>query len=113
MANDMNSAMDALKGILGDDAEDKIQSVMSSLAGGSNNSEKVGGLANLDTSGLNTGNLEFVMKIKNIMDQVGRSDDSRSRLLMSLKPYMRTGRQRSIDNAIKIMSLTKFTGFLK
>lgn len=125
MANDMNSAMDALKGILGDDAEEKIKMVMNGLgmAGGSQsssgsepiqtNASEVPALPQ-STPSFNADSLQYMMKIKNVFDEMSRpGNDARSNLLMSLKPYMRSGRQKSIDHAIRLMNLTKITGFFK
>ena len=98
----MADAMETLKGILGDDAEDKIKSVMGSL------SSNDGGNAISNIAGGNS--LEYIMQMKDIIDKLGNSrDDPRSNLLLSLRPYMRTGRQRSIDSAVRLLNLTKLS----
>ena len=56
----MADAMDTLKNILGDDAEDKIKTVMNSLSSGDNTSEGID-----SANGLNQ-----IMQIKNIMDSM-------------------------------------------
>lgn len=92
----MADAMDTLKSILGDDAEDKIKNVMSSLNSG-------GGAA--DAGG---DSLEYINQMKDIISRLGNAhDDPRSNLLMSLKPYMRSNRQRSIDSAVRMLNMTK------
>ena len=53
----MADAMDTLKNILGDDAEDKIKTVMNSLSSADNTSEGID-----SSNGLNQ-----IMQIKNIM----------------------------------------------
>lgn len=100
----MADAMDTLKNILGDDAEDKIKNVMNSLSSSDNKYE------NTDTSnGLNQ-----IMQIKNIMDNMAvNKNDPRTNLLLSLKPYMRDGRKHSIDSAVKLLGLTNVTKMLK
>lgn len=110
------SAMDALKGILGDNADEKIQAVMESLGGGKDeqtpalNEQKL----NRAMDALGGENMEYLMQIKEIMNQLGNSrNDPRSNLLMSLKPYMRGTRQKSIDSAVRMLNLTKLTGLLK
>lgn len=91
----MADAMDTLKNILGDDAEDKIKSVMDSL--GSGGAQGSGG-----ESG------EYINQMRSLMSQLALShDDPRSNLLMSLKPYMRANRQRSIDSAVRLLNMTK------
>ena len=48
------------------------------------------------------------MQIKSIVDEMGNGEnDDRSRLLRSLRPFMRTNRQKTIDSAIRLLSLTK------
>ncbi len=94
----MADAMETLKGILGDDAEDKIKSVMGSLSAG----------------GTDNNSLEYVMQMKDIMSKLANDrNDPRSNLLMSLKPYMRSSRQKSIDNAVRLLNLTKLTGIMR
>lgn len=95
----MADAMETLKGILGDDAEDKIKNVMSSLSGGASADEE---------------NLEYIMQMRDIMSKLANDrHDPRSNLLMSLKPYMRTSRQKSIDSAVRLLNLTKLTGVMR
>lgn len=101
----MADAMETLKGILGDGAEDKIKNVMNTLTAGGHEQlpEAVG-----DSS------LGYIMQIRDIMSKLANNhDDPRVQLLMSLKPYMRDGRKQSIDNAVRILSLTKLSSVLK
>ncbi|MCC8159722.1 MAG: hypothetical protein LIO53_00125 [Oscillospiraceae bacterium] len=100
----MADAMDTLKNILGDDAEDKIKNVMSSL------SQSDGGSA----PAINADNLDQFMQIKQIMENMTTNrNDPRSNLLLSLKPYMRGGRQKSIDSAVRLLGLTNITKMLR
>ncbi len=101
----MADAMDALKGILGDGAEDKIKNVMSSLSGGSSDISDVIG---------NDNSMEYLMQIKDMASRLGNSNsDPRTNLLMSLKPYMRSKRQGSIDSAVKLLNLAKLAVLFK
>ncbi len=119
-----NSAADALKNLLGSDADEKIKAVMSSLTSGSNSSgsasgqSEAGGITPLNTEkllgGINSSSLEYIGKIKSILDEMGSSNsDARTNLLLSLKPYMRTNRQSSIDSAVKLLNLSKIGQLLK
>ncbi len=85
---------DALKELLGDDAEDKIKSVIGTLAGGSDS--------------MDMGELSNIAKVLS-----DTHNDSRARLLESLKPYMRKNRQRSIDSAIRLLNVSKVAMLLK
>lgn len=97
----MADAMETLKGLLGDDAEDKIKNAMSSFSNGNSGAAE-------DNS------LEYIMQMKDIMSKLANNrDDPRSNLLLSLKPYMRTGRRQSIDNAVKLLNLTKLSSIFR
>lgn len=92
----MADAMDTLKNLLGDDAEDKIKNVMSSF---SSDGSGGGGEESME-----------VAQIREMINQLGSSrSDPRSNLLMSLKPYMRESRRRSIDSAVRLLNLTKLS----
>lgn len=94
MANDI---MDALKGVLGNDAEEKIQGAFKSLSEATNEGE----------------NIDFSNQLKNLMGQMSQSNDTRSNLLMSLKPFMRNERRKSIDNLVKVLNITRFSNIFK
>lgn len=121
MAQDM---MSTLKGLLGDDADAKIQSVLSAL----NNSSAASSNKTAETSApppkstspdFSTGNipnmeaLGYISKLKSMVDDMGKAHDPRSNLLMSLRPYMRAGRQHSIDNAVRLLNISKISGMFK
>ena len=138
--------MDTLKSILGDNAEETIQSVMNSLSGGNGNGNGGGGdigallsniggnsgghgveadnSANAGGSG-NGGNrsplanidpesMAYLMQMRDIVSKMTDSrSDSRSNLLMSLKPYMRDTRKRSIDSAVRLLNISKLAGLFR
>lgn len=113
-----NSTMDTLKGLLGENADEKIKSVLSSLSQDTNSGDF--GTPNQDqpiirnTSTIDTTSIESIAQIKNIVENLtNSSNDSRSSLLLSLKPYMRSSRQSSIDTAIKILNISKLSGLFK
>ena len=113
-----NSTMDTLKGLLGENADEKIKSVLSSLSQDTNNGDFVTPNQNQpiirNTSAIDTTSIESIAQIKNIVENLtNSSNDSRSSLLLSLKPYMRSSRQSSIDTAIKILNISKLSGLFK
>lgn len=122
MAQDM---MSTLKGLLGDDAEEKIQSVLSALnsSSGTSSNQKspsapssAPAAAPSDFSKGSMPNIEalgYISKLKSMVDDMSKAHDPRSNLLMSLRPYMRSGRQRSIDNAIRLLNISKISGIFK
>lgn len=120
MSQDM---MSTLKGLLGDNADEKIQSVLSALGNSRSASDsepastpapQASDLSSSQTNQVfNPDALEYIGKLKNIVDDMGKANDSRSNLLLSLKPYMRSERQKSIDNAIRLLNISKFSGLFK
>lgn len=98
--------METLKGILGDGAEDKIKTAIGALSGGDAAPQSL-------PTAVTPENMEYIMKIKNIADELSHPNDARSQLLMSLKPYMRSERQRGIDNAVRILNLSKLSGLFR
>ncbi len=126
MAN--NDLMSSLKGMLGEHADEKINAVMNMLKGDSTSNsddatvsytenedkqEKLGSVNSSEVFPISGEGLEYLTKIKGIIDEMGNTNDSRSQLLMSLRPYMRETRKRSIDNAVKILNLSRFSGMFK
>lgn len=121
----MADMMSTLKGFLGDDAEEKIRGAMEMLksSGMLDNRENIG--EQIENS-INTGDeisqvpasfpkitpegIEMIGQIKSMFDRMTNSNDQRSNLLMSLKPFMRTERQRSIDRVTKVMNIARFSG---
>lgn len=101
--------IDKIKSILGDNADEKISSVLSALGSGGG-SDKLSGTDTNHTGG----DIETLMQIKGLVDELGlNANDSRSALLASLKPYLRASRQRSIDSAIKLLNLSKLSGIFR
>lgn len=56
----------------------------------------------------NSNNIDFetIMKIKSIMETFNNSNDQDSKLLYSLKPYLRKSRQAKLDQYINILKIS-------
>lgn len=50
---------------------------------------------------------ETIMKFKTIMDKMNSKDDPRSRLLTSLKPYLKDSRKSKVDQYIQFFNMSK------
>ena len=98
-----------LKGLLGDNADEKIGMVMNALQKDNETPINVED----DITVNNNDSSQYISQIKNIIGQMSHANDSRSNLLMSLRPFMRKNRQKSIDNVIKILNLSKYSGLFK
>ena len=71
--------------------------------------------ANNSNNGINFGNLdiETIMKIKSIMKTLNTSNDQDSKLLYSLKPYLRKSRQAKLDQYINILKISQVSKLFK
>ena len=125
------SAMDTLRGLLGDNADEKIKAALSSLSAAapaaqqsgessgspenaSSNASSGAAVQNALSGALDSGTLNSLMQIRDKVNQLTNStNDSRSNLLMSLKPYMRTSRQGSIDMAVRMLNISKLSGLFR
>lgn len=50
---------------------------------------------------------ETIMKFKTIMDKMNSKDDPRSKLLTSLKPYLKDSRKSKVDQYIQFLNMSK------
>ena len=116
----MADMISTLKGFLGDDAEDKIKMAMEFLSQ-SQSAESQQDVAEEGNLPANTGNpginltpesLQMISQIKGMVDSISNTNDSRSELLRSLKPFVRQERQRSIDRAIRLINIGRFAGII-
>lgn len=127
----MADMMNTLKTLLGDNADEKIKQAMSMLQSSGlvqqtaqstpqseqnvvSESEKTA--VQTAPSGtqqqqvLTPEGIAFLGQIRSMIDQISNTNDSRSELLRSLKPFMRSGRQQTIDRAIRIMNIGRISG---
>lgn len=59
-----------------------------------------------NTDSFNNIDFETIMKLKSIMDNMNNLNNQDSRLLHSLKPYLRKSRQERLDQYINILKLS-------
>ncbi len=124
----MADMMETLKEILGDNADEKINTVLGMLGGASEGSgdpqqsspqrgaenalSALTGSAPSDNSAGITP--ELFSQAQGLMKQLSTlGGDNRSRLLMSLKPFMRESRKQSIDSAVKLLRLAQLSHMFK
>lgn len=98
----MADISDTLKSILGDGGEDKLKGLISSLSGGGENTGGGGGTG----LGVDADSMASLMQLRGIADSLAKNRSNPStNLLLSLKPFMRDGRRKSIDSAVKLMGM--------
>ncbi|MBR4890909.1 MAG: hypothetical protein IKU15_06440 [Clostridia bacterium] len=100
MADDSKELINTLMGMLGDNPEEKIASVLSGL-----NTEKDSPSASRE-EGNDTGELEALFKIGNLFSEIS-TEDNRACLLNALKPFLSEGRRPKVDSAIKLLRLAR------
>ena len=66
---------------------------------------------NSDGFNLNNIDVETIMKMKSIMETFNNSDNQDSKLLYSLKPYLRKSRQDKLDQYINILKISQVSKF--
>lgn len=124
----MADMMETLKEILGDNADEKINTVLGMLGG--DNKADGSPAPGIDTKGAenaisallgsgrpqDSGDItpELFSQAQGLMKQLSTlGGDDRSRLLMSLKPFMRESRRQSIDSAVKLLRLAQLSHMFK
>lgn len=73
----------------------------------SNNSNNIN---NFDFSNID---INTIMKMKNIMQKMNSTNDPRSNLLASLKPYLRDNKKEKLDQYANLMNFAKVAELLK
>ena len=57
--------------------------------------------------------IETILKMKSIIDKMNtKNDDPRSKLLNSLRPYLKQSRQSKLDQYIQLMNMSKIIDIL-
>jgi len=108
MPNDNENLLQNLMSMLGDNPSEKISSILDSLSANKENPKEepsvpVSGGADL-LGGMDLGSL---MKIQNMVSSLGGESDDRSNLLAAIKPFLNDQRKPQVDQAVKLLKLTK------
>lgn len=116
MDEDMNSIFEKLNTILNDGSmnenlKDIINNFSSSSSSNSNdnNSNK----SREENNSSFDFDINTILKIKKIMDSMNsKENDSRTQLLLSLKPYLSTDKKEKLDTYMKLLKMAKIFEFL-
>jgi hypothetical protein len=75
---------------------------------------------NVNNSSNNTNNFDFsqidmntILKMKSIMEKLNSTNDPRSNLLYSLKPYLREEKKEKLDQYANLLNVAKIADILK
>lgn len=107
----MSDMLDTLKGLLGDNADEKLDGIMKIINPDGAQAPPIQATPLTEQNEIPP---EMIAMLKSMMNKMGNGiKDDRTTLLMSLKPYMREDRQSTIDSAIKMLNLSQFSEFFK
>lgn len=76
----------------------------------SNNSNSSNSTGNFDFSQID---MNTILKMKSMMEKLNTSNDPRSNLLYSLKPYLREERKEKLDQYANLLNVAKIADILK
>lgn len=84
---------------------DAISNLMSMLKNNSSSNTN----SNPESNSNSENNIDFetIIKLKNMMDKMNSKDDPRSKLLISLKPYLKESRKSKVDQYIQFLNMSK------
>lgn len=94
-----------------DNFMDKVGQILGNKDAMSQISQMLGG-GDAQNSGPSDAQIEMANKISQITSKMSEPDP-KINLLYALKPYMSASRTEHIDKAIKMIQMTKITGFFK
>ena len=107
---DLSGAVDMLKGLLsGEEGQQTLQNVMGMLGAGQ--PEPSPGVA---TGGIDPDNLAMVMQLQKAMGLMNQQkNNSQTRLLMALKPFLKPARQEKVEHAMQMLKLSQVIAVMK
>ena len=115
MSEDNSQLINTLMGMLGDNPQEKINAVLNSLTNNSapDNTFESEQTDN-DSSPVNDiPDLSALSKMQGLLSQMGNTNDERTRLLASLKPFLSDTRKPHVDRALQLLKLTRLAQLAK
>lgn len=86
----------------------KVESILNMVTPPSNATNTSANDSSSNSQSFDMPDIETIMKIKKIMDNINSSsNDPDTKLLLSLKPYLRDEKKSKVDNYIKLLSIGK------
>ncbi len=107
MSDDSSKLLESLMGALGDNPSETLGQMLSALSGGTQKPQE--GEEKPQDAGTGGGfDLDMLMKLQSLMGQLNQNEsDERSALLSAIKPFLSEERRPQIDQAIKLLKLSK------
>ena len=82
-------------------------------SGNSNNNEQNSSTSTQNSFDFSNIDMNTIIKIKNIIEKMNTTNDPRSNLLASLKPYLRDSKKNKLDEYANLINLAKIADILK
>lgn len=107
MDGDMNDIFQKLNSIMSDkETADNLKNIIDNFNTSSTNTSHSTDNTTENTSDIPNFDINTILKIKNIMDNLNSTkNDSRTNLLLSLKPYLKESKKEKIDQYIKFLKI--------
>ncbi len=109
MNDDSNKLLENLMGILGDNPSEKLGQILSGLSGNTQKAQEETNDSDSSQPETNNGfDPTMLIKMQSLMGQLNQQDtDERCALLAAIRPFLNAERQPQVDQAIKLLKLTK------
>ena len=80
-----------------------------------NSSQNNNSSSNNNSNGFDFSNIDMntILKMKSVMEKMNNTNDPRSNLLHSLKPYLRESRKEKLDQYVNLLNISKIADVLK
>lgn len=110
--NDMNNMMNQLNNMIQNPKfSDDIKKIFNNFKDSSDNANTTDNSSNSKDESISDNpeiDINTILKLKKVMDSMNsKKDDPRSRLLLSLKPYLKESRRKKVDQYIQLFGLGK------
>lgn len=111
MNDDMSDLIAKLNSMLGSDSNNNLKDIINNFSSNTNASDNnTSNTSTSDNSGDDPGfNIDFdtIMKMKSVIDAMNsKKNDPRSKLLMSLKPYLKESRKQKLDQYVQLLNMS-------
>lgn len=109
----MDELSERLAGVLNDpESMNRVRQMAESILGSGQEPSAKGDSSFFDGEGT-VPSADELKKIMNIMSKLKSADDSRTRLLLALKPHLSEPRKEKVDTAIKLLKLVDLLPYIK
>lgn len=89
-----------------------IDSIMGMVNNSNSNSNNASSSSSNNENVSNSIDFDTFMKMKSIMDKMNNQENPRSKLLLSLKPYLKEDKKNKLDQYIQMSKLMEILPFL-